>query len=160
MRYANPGGAGFFTNLQPCWPAIRENLTVFNQDNANGKMLIPGELEGFDVAAAVERMLDRPELWWQAVGLFVTHFSDWPSRWRGALGDDAAERRQVHALRSAAENVGAVRLAAAAARLESALQRRLAGREESISDDWRDDLMAAYLAAMAAVAGVGPAGNS
>lgn len=147
-------GVGFLPIFNLAGLRSRENLTVFNQDDANGKMLIPRELEGFDVAAAVERMLDRPELWWQAVGLFVTHFSDWPSRWHGALGDDAAERRQVHALRSAAENVGAVRLAAAAARLEAALLGRLAGREVAISDDWRAELTAAYLAAMAAVAGV------
>ncbi|MFV5214545.1 hypothetical protein ACLIIZ_12560 [Azonexus caeni] len=140
----------------------RENLTVFNQDDANGKMLIPRELEGFDVAAAVERMLDRPELWWQAVGLFVMHFSDWLSRWQGALGEDAAERKQVHALRSAAENIGAVRLAAAAASLEAALLGRLAGREVAISDDCRAELTAAYLATMAVLAkgGAGPVGKA
>lgn len=44
-------------------------------------MLIPQELEGFDVRDAVARMLDRPELWWQAVGFFVHHFSGWEADW-------------------------------------------------------------------------------
>lgn len=120
------------------------------------------ELDGFDVTAAVERMLDRPELWWQAVGLFVMHFSDWPLRWQSVMGDDAAERKQVHALRSAAENVGAVRLAAAAARLESVLLERLAGRGVAVSDDWRSELMAAHRTTMASVERVrgAPAGAS
>lgn len=154
-------GVGFLPIFNLVGWRSRENLTVFNQDDANGKMLIPRELEGFDVVAAVERMLDRPELWWQAVGLFVAHFSDWKSRWLAAVGEDAAERKQVHALRSAAENIGAVRLAVAAASLEAALLGRLAGREVVISDDSRAELMAAYLATMAALArvGAGPAGK-
>ena len=32
---------------------------------------IPAHLPGFEVERAVERMLGRPELWWQALGLFV-----------------------------------------------------------------------------------------
>lgn len=155
-------GVGFLPIFNLVGRRSRENLTVFNQDDANVKMLIPRELEGFDVAAAVERMLDRPELWWQAVGLFVMHFSDWPSRWHCAEGEDAAERKQVHALRSAAENIGAVRLAAAAASLEAVLLERLAGREVTIGDDYRAELTAAYLATMAvlASAGAAPAGKA
>lgn len=84
-------------------------------------MAIPRVLEGFDVAAAVARMLDDEVLWWQSFGLFIEHYADWPGQWeisRAALRD---ELKQVHSLRSAAANVGAVRLAAAAEALEDAL---------------------------------------
>ena len=150
-----------FTNLQPYWPAIAENLTVFNQDDANGKMLIPRELEGFDVAAAVERMLDRPSSGAGCRSVRRAFFGLAVALAR-CSGEDAAERRQVHALRSAAENIGAVRLAAAAASLEAALLGRLAGREVAISDDCRAELTAAYLATMDVLAkgGGGPVGKA
>lgn len=86
------------------------------------KMLCPEALDGFDVPAAVERMLDQPMLWWQAMEMFVQHFAGWDAAWQASRGDDAAERKLAHALRSAAANVGAVRLSAAAAALEKALQ--------------------------------------
>lgn len=84
-------------------------------------MFIPLQLEGFDVPDAVARMLDRPELWWQSVGLFIGHFADWNVRWAESLGDRSAERRCVHAIRSAATNIGAIVLAERAARLECGL---------------------------------------
>lgn len=93
-------------------------------------MLIPRSLEGFNVAAAVARLLDQPTLWWQAVGLFVTYFSTWEKDWLQCVGDDARERKQVHAVRSAAANIGAEGLAAAAASLEEALLVRCAGDEK------------------------------
>lgn len=113
-------------------------------DGENLMMLIPQKLDGFDVEDAVARMLDRPELWWQAVGFFVLHFSDWKSGWRGCVGDDIAERKQVHAVRSAAANVGAKSLADCAERIERLLLQRLAGKEERIPDVWRDDLETAF----------------
>jgi len=86
------------------------------------KMPIPQTLDNFDVPAAVARMLDRPSLWWEALTLFVEHFADWESAWLSSAGDDAAERRLVHALRSAAANVGATGLSASAAALEQILR--------------------------------------
>lgn len=100
-------------------------------------------------------MLDRPELWWQAVELFFAHFDGWSDAWRTSIGDDAAERKQVHALRSAADNIGAVRLAAQAARLEKALLGRLAGGAEAIGDEWRNELAAAFADAMAVIGRAG-----
>jgi HPt (histidine-containing phosphotransfer) domain-containing protein len=90
-------------------------------------MSIPPSLDGFDVAEAVARMLDQPALWWQAVGLFVDHFSDWETEWQASIGDDALERKLVHALRSAAANVGAYSVVDKAGALEDRLLVRLAG---------------------------------
>ena len=115
-------------------------------------MLIPQKLDGFDVEDAVARMLDRPELWWQAVGFFVHHFAGWKTTWQASVGDDAAERRQVHALRSATANVGAVTLAAAAERLEKALLSRLDGKPEEIPGNWRTLLGEAFDRAWGAAA--------
>lgn len=110
----------------------------------NAMMLIPQKLDGFDVEDAVARMLDRPELWWQAVGFFVHHFSDWKDNWENAIGNDVAERRQVHAIRSAAANVGAKTLADQAERMEQLLLRRLDGSDVDVPVLWRDELAAAF----------------
>lgn len=91
-------------------------------------MSAPSFLTGFDVAPAVERMLGQAELWWRAVGLFVEHFAEWERDWLAARGDDALERKKVHALRSAAANVGANRLSCAAAVLEELIEIRLQGK--------------------------------
>lgn len=91
-------------------------------------MCFPSSLKGFDVDAAVERMLGQHELWWAAVGLFVQHFADWEGEWLAARGDDALECKKVHALRSAAANVGANKLSCAAAVLEDLIVMRLAGK--------------------------------
>lgn len=114
-------------------------------------MSVPHSLDGFDVMAAVERMLGQPLLWWQAVGLFVEHYADWEQAWRGAIGDDAEERKRVHAIRSAAANVGAGRLAETAGALEDLLLARLAGDQSAVPDDLRqrlgDDFRESWLAA-------------
>lgn len=115
-------------------------------------MPVPHSLDGFDVIGAVERMLDQPELWWQAVGLFVEHFADWEAQWRACIGDDMQERKRVHALRSAAVNVGAMRLADAAGWLENALLRRLAGEAAEITPDLRDKLRDSFRRAWLAAA--------
>jgi hypothetical protein len=107
-------------------------------------MLIPQELEGFDVTDAVARMLDRPELWWQAVGFFVHHFHGWADAWLESVGDDSAERRYVHAIRSAAANVGAMRLAALAESLEKMLLQRIAGEDAVIPVSLRENLAASF----------------
>lgn len=107
-------------------------------------MLIPQELEGFDVKDAVARMLDRPELWWQAVGFFVHHFSGWKDVWLESVGDDSAERRCVHAIRGAAANVGAMRLSALAECLEKILMQRIAGEDAGIPVSLRADLATAF----------------
>jgi HPt (histidine-containing phosphotransfer) domain-containing protein len=107
-------------------------------------MSIPRTLDGFDVTAAVGRMLDQPTLWWKVVGLFVEHFSDWESAWQAAVGDDAREQKCVHALRSAAANVGATELAAVAAALEAQLLMRLAGQATSIPESSRQRLSSSF----------------
>lgn len=91
-------------------------------------MSAPSSLKGFDVAAAVERMLGQPELWWAAVGLFVQHFAGWEGEWLASRGDDVQECKKVHALRSAAANIGADKLSCAAAVLEDLIVMRLAGK--------------------------------
>jgi len=95
-------------------------------------MLIPKSIQGFDIDAAVERMLGLSALWWQALGLFVQHFSQWEREWLAARGDDEVERKKVHALRSAAANVGADQLSCAAAVLEELLSLRLAGQQIAV----------------------------
>jgi len=107
-------------------------------------MLIPQELEGFNVNDAVARMLDRPELWWQAVGFFVQHFSGWKEVWLESAGNDPAERRCVHAIRSAAANVGAMHLSVLAERLEKILLQRIAGEDACVPANLRADLAAAF----------------
>lgn len=82
---------------------------------------LPQDLPGFDVEAAVARMMDNPDLWWQALTIFHTHFADWEAAWHQSRSTREAERKCVHGLRSAAANIGAVRLAAAAAQLENVL---------------------------------------
>lgn len=108
-------------------------------------MSIPRSLDGFDVGAAVERMLDQPSLWWEALGLFVEHFSGWERDWHASVGDDINERKKVHALRSAAANIGAGRLSSSASALEKCLLDRLAGDvsgdvdalRQAVQDDFR-----------------------
>lgn len=107
-------------------------------------MSIPRTLDGFNVPAAIERMLDQPAIWWQAVGLFVRHFSDWEKAWLESIGDDAAERRSVHALRSAAANVGAEALSSLAGALEKLLMQRLAGEAASNPERLRQQLQGCF----------------
>lgn len=107
-------------------------------------MSVPRTLDGFDVTAAVERMLDQPMLWWQAVGLFVEHFADWEQGWQESVGDHGREQKRVHALRSAAANVGAMALAATAADLENQLLKCLAGQEIAVPDSLRQDLQQSF----------------
>lgn len=107
-------------------------------------MSVPRSLDGFDVAAAVARMLDQPMLWWQAVGLFVEHFADWEQAWQESVGDHAQEQKRVHALRSAAANIGATALAEAAAALESQLLKCQAGQATSVQESLRQRLHASF----------------
>jgi HPt (histidine-containing phosphotransfer) domain-containing protein len=107
-------------------------------------MSVPRTLDGFDVTAAIGRMLDQPMLWWQAVGLFVEHFADWEQAWQESVGDYAREQKRVHALRSAAANVGATVLAATAADLEKQLLKCLAGQPIVVPDSLRRDLQQAF----------------
>jgi HPt (histidine-containing phosphotransfer) domain-containing protein len=107
-------------------------------------MSVPRSLDGFDVIGAVERMLDQPELWWQAVGLFVEHFADWDALWQACIGNDMLERKRVHAVRSAAANVGALQLANAAGRLEDVLLKRMAGETAGDTESLRAGLRDAF----------------
>ena len=92
----------------------------------------PGNLAGFNVPHAVERMLGEPALWWEALGLFVHHFAEWEAEWQASQGNNEAERRCVHALRSSAANVGADYLSCVAASLEALLAKRCAGQSTAI----------------------------
>lgn len=113
-------------------------------------MTIPNSLAGYDVPGAVGRMLDQPTLWWEALGLFVSHFADWAESWQLSIGDDALEMKRVHAIGSAAANVGAYRLEAAARTLEAVLRQRLGGTTLAIADSLRATLLAAYSEAWSA----------
>lgn len=97
-------------------------------------------LDGFDVKAAIDRMLGQEDLWWQALSLFDDHFGAWDVDWQAALGDIAMERRKVHALRSAAANIGAVRLALDAEVLESFLLARAAESASPTAEGLRHQL--------------------
>lgn len=125
-------------------------------------MTFPRSLDGFDVPGAVERMLGQPALWWQALGLFVDHFAGWERAWQAMLGDDAGERRCVHALGSGAANVGAIDLEAAARALEAALAQRLAGQSAADPAALRESLRAVFrrtLSVAGQAAGRDPAGG-
>lgn len=102
---------------------------------------MPDVLDGFDVPAAVDRMLGQPALWQQALALFVHHFADWEACWHKAGDELTQERKQVHALRSAAANVGATRLAARAAELELAVTAVLKGEPAHGLDALRQRLL-------------------
>lgn len=116
-------------------------------------MSVPRTLDGFDVAAAVERMLDQPALWWRAIGLFVEHFANWEQTWQECIGDTAGERKCVHSLRGAAANLGATALAATAAALEKQLLKRLADPAVDIPDSLRQDLQKSFRHAWLSAAG-------
>lgn len=107
-------------------------------------MSVPRTLDGFDVTAAVGRMLGDPALWWQAVGIFVAHFANWAEDWEKCVGNDMQERKCVHALRSAAANVGAEILSEDAARLENVLLMRLAGKVDPVPEALRRRLLASF----------------
>ena len=115
-------------------------------------MSIPRSLEGFDVHSAVARMLDQPALWWQAVGMFVEHFAEWESEWQASQGDETSERKRVHAVRSAAANIGAERLASAAGSLETLLLARASGKLELLPSFLRDELRVSFQQAWGAAA--------
>ncbi len=114
-------------------------------------MQIPHQLEGFDVEDAIARMLGRPQLWWQTLGYFVQGFADWPQRWLASQGLAADERRAVHALCSAAANVGACELADAARALERALSADAGSAPENVRL-LRVQLLAAFTLAWGAAA--------
>lgn len=107
------------------------------------KMQIPSQLEGFDIDDAIARMLGRPQLWWQTLGYFVHAFADWPQHWQASQADAGSERRVVHALRSAAANVGAQQLADAARQLEQVLLAGTVGMPGTVTE-LRIHLLAAF----------------
>lgn len=109
-------------------------------------------LEGFDVKSAVDRMLGRPELWWQALALFQTHFGDWADTWPAVGGETGLERRKVHALRSASANIGAVRLAFDAEVFERFLLERPAETNSPLAHGLRRQLQYQFDQARAEVA--------
>lgn len=91
-------------------------------------------------------------MWWQAVGLFVDHFADWELAWQASLGDAADERKRVHAVRSAAANIGAERLASAAGALETLLLANACGKIDSLPEFLRDELRDCFREAWTAAA--------
>ncbi|MFZ1245398.1 MAG: Hpt domain-containing protein [Azonexus sp.] len=115
-------------------------------------MIVPRSLDGFNVIAAIERMLDQPELWWEAVGLFVEHFAGWEQSWQASIGDDTLERKRVHAIRSAAANIGAEQLSERARALEEALLKRTDDNPADITAELRTALKVAFRQAWAAAA--------
>ena len=85
-------------------------------------------------------MLGQPMRWFEARHLFIQHLDSWEDDWQKVQGDDAAERKCVHALRSGAANIGANQLSAVAAALEEFLALRCAGQTEVIPESSRADL--------------------
>jgi hypothetical protein len=98
-----------------------ENAGMKNACPISYPRLVPLGLPGFEVDATVERMMGRADMWWRVLEIFHIQFCDWPTRWHQSQALHEDERKAVHALRSAAANIGAVRLAAAAAALENTL---------------------------------------
>lgn len=98
---------------------------MMNPGPASYPRPLPEDLPGFEVEIAVARMMDSPALWWRALAIYHQHFANWAASWHASRSDREAERKCVHALRSAAANIGAAGLAAAAARLEHALENAL-----------------------------------
>ncbi len=82
---------------------------------------LPRDLPGFDIEETVERMMGRTDMWWRVLEIFHSKFGGWHSSWHESQAVRESERKSVHALRSAAANVGAFRLAESAAALENAL---------------------------------------
>lgn len=137
MRYFHTD-LDYGARIRAC-PVLKMNLVLSSES-----VLVPDFLDGFDVSAAVGRMLDQPMLWWQALGLFVAHFANWEAVWQSSIGDDAQEQKRVHALRSAAANVGAQQLAVSAGVLEGCLLARLAGSQEAVPEALRTRLLADF----------------
>ena len=98
-----------------------ENVGMNNARPISYPRLLPQDLPGFEVDVTVERMMGRADMWWRVLEIFHVQFCDWPTRWHHSQTVREDERKSVHALRSAAANIGAFRLAAAAAALENAL---------------------------------------
>ncbi len=115
-------------------------------------MTVPHLLAGFDVPAAVERMLGSSSLWWQAVDLFARHFAGWETEWRASIDDRTREVRCVHALGSGAANIGAVRLSVSARALEVALRRHAGDGNETELLGLRDELRRVFRETLAELA--------
>lgn len=88
----------------------------------------PASLRGFEVDYAVNHMWGQPELWWQAVGLFIRRFADWEAQWQAAQGAAERELHCVRNLRQASAEIGAHHLSCVAGVLDELLAKTLAGQ--------------------------------
>ncbi|MHC5025757.1 MAG: response regulator [Planctomycetota bacterium] len=103
----------------------------------------PLELEGFDVAAALDRLRGNRDLFERLVRQFAADVDTDLEPLRSALGagDDEVAHQHVHSLKGIAGNLSAGRLFEAAAALETAIR-------DHVSDG-RDALVAEFEAAIA-----------
>lgn len=115
-------------------------------------LALPAQLEGFELAQTLRRLDQNPALLIRVLRQFLHDFKpdDWARQFdtAGSDGLQASTQRLAHTLKGAAANVGAVRLQAAAAALESALE---AGTQAAALQPLVDDCLAALRAASAAL---------
>ncbi|AVS94256.1 hybrid sensor histidine kinase/response regulator [Paracidovorax avenae] len=94
---------------------------------------LPGDVEGLDIAAGLQRALGRPALYGDLLRRFMDGQRDTAAALQAALhgGDRGVAERLAHTLKSVAGNIGAIPLAHAAHQLEQALRADGAGGDVS-----------------------------
>ncbi len=99
-------------------------------------------LPGIDMALAMRRSDGQRELFWSLLTDFVADYPGEADRIERAVrdGDLATARLYAHSLRGAAGNLGATRLAAAAAVIERAVKTETADGLEGAFDELRQSL--------------------
>lgn len=117
-----------------------------------GAAALPAQLEGFELAQTLHQLDQNPALVIRVLRQFLHDFKpdDWARHFdtARAQGSPAAAQRLAHTLKGVAANVGAVRLRAAAAALEAALE---AGTEATALQPQVDDCLMALRAATTAL---------
>jgi signal transduction histidine kinase/DNA-binding response OmpR family regulator len=85
---------------------------------------VPLDLDGFDVAAAQQRLSDDGELLLKLMRRFLSDYTNWGQRFAETLasGDRETAHRMAHTLKGAAGIIGADRLQKEAAELEAIVQ--------------------------------------
>lgn len=93
-------------------------------DEAGLSVYLQKPLEGFDLPAAIKRLMNSRLLWLKLARGFVREYGDTVTRVRQLLaeGDKEAARRRVHSLKGIAASVGALRLQQLAHEVERQLE--------------------------------------
>ncbi len=109
------------------WIPPRNGTAATGADETAGSSapppLVPLDLDGFDVAAAQQRLSDDGELLLKLMRRFLADYTDWGRRFAETIasGDTETAHRMAHTLKGAAGIVGADQLRQHAAELEAAL---------------------------------------